>query len=131
MSELLVDRLKKERDEWMTKAILHGNAALELEEDLRKAISERDALRARVTELEAASSRKTFRSQFMALAIDGRIRSVKHVREDLGLDEGANVGESLRTLQSILASEQSEWKLRNHSLTGRAHVAVWWLEKRK
>ena len=73
----------------------------------------------------------TFRERFTALAQDGRIRTVKHIREDLGLDEGANVGESLRTLQSILAAEAGEWKLRTHALTGRAHVAIWWLEKRK
>lgn len=93
--------------------------------------AERDALRARVEELEAASARQSFRSRFMALAADGRIRTIRHIREDLGLDEGANVGEALRTLQSILAGERSEWKLRSHSLTGRAHVAIWWLEKRK
>ncbi len=46
-------RLERERDEWKTKAILHGNAALELEEDLQKVIAERDSLRARVAELDA------------------------------------------------------------------------------
>ena len=45
-------RLERERDEWKTKAILRGNAAIELEEDLKCVAKMRDSLRERVEELK-------------------------------------------------------------------------------
>lgn len=50
----LAKMLQRERDEWKTKATLHGNAALDLESDLKAASEERDELREALTILTAA-----------------------------------------------------------------------------
>ena len=73
----------------------------------------------------------TFRERFLEIAVDGRIRTVKHIRQDLGLSEGFNLPEALRSLQGALAAEAHAWRLRTHTLTSRAHVSIWWLEQRK
>lgn len=65
-----------------------------------------------------------------AMPVD-RPKTVAQIRELLELPETANVGESLRRLQSTLALERGEFRLRTFTATSAHHTAVWWVERKK
>ena len=70
----------------------------------------------------------TFRERYLAHPDRHKPRTVKQIRESLGLLETSNVGESLGRLQMDLASEPGGLRLRSRTVQERAHSAVWWVE---
>jgi len=72
-----------------------------------------------------------FRTRFLALASDGKPRTVSRIRRELGLPETANPGESIRNLQMALAAEGSGLRIRCTVLREEAHRRLWWVEERK
>ena len=69
-----------------------------------------------------------FEESFLELAGDGKIRTVKQIREALGLPTTSNVGESLANLQMRLAGSSRGIRLRRTVLRPKTQEQVWWIE---
>ena len=72
--------------------------------------------------------RSDFEPRFLALASDGKHRTVKQIREALSIPATINVGECLRIIQTNLAGSERTIRLRCTTLRTEAHQKVWWVE---